>query len=365
MKIERLALTVSALAVTAALAAPAAEAREPLRPRGSEPVTSSKSAAPAAAEVSNSADRRGGTRYRADRGDRSRARHSDRHRARSRDRHRAHRGSYRGYGSSYRKYGRSYRHRSWPSVRFGVGYGYPYYRPYRYGYHYRPYIYASYGPWSVVPWYWPRTSVVVDARSRGYGYGGRLVGAFDLDVRPEEAEIYVDGDYLGTADDFDGFPEYLWLEEGTYDLSIYLPGYETLTRQYTVRPGVVIDVNDRLRQGESIHPDDLGPTSTERREARLEADHEKRVRAEERVDFRAKFEGSRLHVTISPEDAAVYLNGQFVGTGGELTGLPRGLRVEPGQHTIEVTRPGFASEERQITVAAGEKFELELELQSR
>ena len=68
----------------------------------------------------------------------------------------------------------------------------------------------------------------------------------------DEAEIWVDGKMIGIADDFDGFPNLLWLEKGTYDVVIYLQGYATLSRQYTVYPGLIIDVEDLLRSVEKL-----------------------------------------------------------------------------------------------------------------
>ncbi len=115
--------------------------------------------------------------------------------------------------------------------------------------------------WSVAGWY-PPPAVL---------YRGPVgaLGALDVDISPDRAEVWVDGELVGVADDFDGFPTYLWLTPGTYDVVFYLPNYRTLARQYTIRPGQVIDVEDQLERGESIHPGDLVSRSTERRDERL------------------------------------------------------------------------------------------------
>jgi hypothetical protein len=216
----------------------------------------------------------------------------------------------------------------------------------------------------------------------GYGYGpglgytrvyprpGAVYGALDTDVSPERAEVWVDGQKVGVADNFDGFPDYLWLERGTYDVVFYLPGYKTIARQYSIYPGLVIDVGDRMERGESVHPLDLGPASHERRDARLERDRELRERAEagerawdreaagraagdEYLDARA--EPGRLRLRVEPADASVYLDGRFLGTGGDLERLRAGLLVDSGPHRLEVVRPGYRSEERTVEVDAGEE----------
>jgi hypothetical protein len=118
-------------------------------------------------------------------------------------------------------------------------------------------------PWGSSPFWW--------AAIHGYGYGhgqpygdpgGRRhghdsMGALDLDVSPGRTEVYIDGSYAGIVDSYDGFPRYLWLDHGTYDVVFYLDGYRTLARQITVHPGTVIDVDDHMEPGESVRPEDL------------------------------------------------------------------------------------------------------------
>ncbi len=79
------------------------------------------------------------------------------------------------------------------------------------------------------------------------------------------------------------------------------------------------------------------------------------------VDARA--EPVRLRLTIRPADAAVYLDGRFIGAADELVGLSVGLIVDPGEHEIEVVRPGYASETTTFTAETGEEVELTVELE--
>jgi hypothetical protein len=80
-------------------------------------------------------------------------------------------------------------------------------------------------------------------------------GALDLNVRPRTTEVYVDGEYVGLARSFDGWPDVLWLEPGSYDVSFYRDGYETVTRRLTVSDDAVMEVRERLRKGESVRPE--------------------------------------------------------------------------------------------------------------
>ncbi len=190
-------------------------------------------------------------------------------------------------------------------------------------------------------------------------------GALDLDVRPEKARIYVDGQRIGVADNFDGFPSYLWLEEGTYDIVIYKEGYETIARQYTIYPGVVIDVEDRMVPGESVLPEDLMAKSTARREERLRQDRERvaRVRLDRRDDvLDARGEPGRLALAVEPSDASIYLDGRFLGTADELGRLHSGLIIDSGEHSLHIVRPGYEGKEVEFEVESGGQVDLSVEL---
>jgi hypothetical protein len=272
-----------------------------------------------------------------------------------------HHGGHYGHGGYYGGYYGGY---------IGVGgwglYGYPGYGYYgAYGY---PGYYGGYGGYTTV-----------------YPVSGATHGALDLDVSPEGAQIYVNGDLVGTADDFDGYPTFLWLEKGTYDVVIFAPGFQTLSRQYSIYGGMVIDVNDTLIPGQETLPEDLASKQTVNRDERLRRDreNESEVRAYEeatsgssassdrsdaegegeRDHMDARAEPGSLQLEVDPDDASVYLDGRFLGTGRELARLRSGLIVDPGAHRVEVVRPGRASQQKTFSVSAGEEISLEIELE--
>jgi PEGA domain len=281
--------------------------------------------------------------------------------------------------------------------RHGGGYHGGYYGGY-YGPYYSPYGFwpRFWWGWYGDPYYYPHP--YYGGQPTYYGEGD--AGALDLDVAPGRTEVYLDGERIGTVDAFDGWPRYLWLRKGTYDLVFYLDGYKTVARQITVYPGTVIDVNDRLEPGDSTRPEDLISKSTERRDERLRYERERREELDRgrrgddrRGDYgedwrdrvrrdRGRYEGQddgrdredgareesgrrgRLLLDVEPEDASVYLDGRFVGTGTELSLMRSGLPVSPGEHKLSIVRPGRRAEEREFTVKAGEEVELEVELES-
>ncbi|HJX30080.1 MAG TPA: PEGA domain-containing protein, partial [Thermoanaerobaculia bacterium] len=100
---------------------------------------------------------------------------------------------------------------------------------------------------------------------------------------------------------------------------------------------------------------------------RVRRDREDRRDRGERIEIEipeSASEQGRLRLEVEPEDASVYLDGRFVGTGQELGSLRRGLLVEPGRHRIAVVRPGRESAEKEFEVEAGEEVDLEIELET-
>lgn len=119
------------------------------------------------------------------------------------------------------------------SVGLYYGYGYPgYYGSYGYG---SPYGYPAYG-------------------YGGYGYGGysgygygRAYGGVRIDVPQRDAEVYADGYFVGTVDNFDGALQQLNLEPGAHRIEVRLAGFEAVSFEVNVEPGRTITYRTALR----------------------------------------------------------------------------------------------------------------------
>lgn len=252
-----------------------------------------------------------------------------------------------------------------------------------------------------------------------YGYGRPVWARVKTDVNPEEARVYLDGKLIGTADDFDGWPDYLYLRRGHYRLEFRLTGYEPRTVDIDARAGATIKLDDHLKKisgsprgsyneptvnpvlrfwgkkKDSVEPIEPGSHDGARdgaygRDERSPGDDEDddayapepdRPRApREREPARdSDWRGdrrpsdatvaaprvstrSRLHLRIEPPDAAVYVDDRFIGTAEEVNSLDRGVAVSPGKHTVTVSRPGFKDRSTNVEVSAGgtEKVEISL-----
>lgn len=266
---------------------------------------------------------------------------------------RVHVGGHYGYGSHYRIGLGLY----WPGSYYGhYGYGWPYYYPWGWGWY--PVGYPHY----------PR--YVADAPQ----------GAIDLNVRPKDTEVWVDGELVGKTGRFDGFPGYLWLPVGSHELVFYRPGYVTVARQLTVRPAMIGDVKFRLAEGESLPPEQVAskppgkpldaasPAAGEAKApppdsvASAPRPAERPAAGRTQIDLRS--DPGRLLLQVVPADASVYLDGRFLGSGEELARLHAGMMVDPGEHVLEVARPGYETRRVEFAVGPGEETELSVELES-
>lgn len=116
--------------------------------------------------------------------------------------------------------------------------GYYYYPSYLY-----PYGYGTFGLgyYYYNPYAWaPAATMQYDGQAYGYGEG-KPAGGLRLQVRPGDAEVYVDGFYAGQVNEFDGTYQTLQLEEGEYHIEIIAAGYETIAFDVRVQPGRTIN----------------------------------------------------------------------------------------------------------------------------
>jgi hypothetical protein len=128
----------------------------------------------------------------------------------------------------------------------GFGFGYPYlYNPWwgfdvGFGY--------PYGPYGAYPYYG--------------GYSNWDVASLRIEVKPKEAEVFVDGYHAGIVDDFDGIFQRLHVRPGGHDITIYMPGYRTFTTHVYASPSSTQSIKmylQPLAPGEAMTPVPVPP----------------------------------------------------------------------------------------------------------
>jgi hypothetical protein len=209
-----------------------------------------------------------------------------------------------GYGRGYAvpRSGGSY-YRGGPAARHpraGTGYGHSY--GYRHGYGYGHYG-GHYGGY--------------------YGYSGRYYGGY---YPSYYSPYYYAYPYFSLGF---GWPYYSW----PYSASVGVGYNPSVSVSYASGPTYVSDERP-------------APVREPERGARRGDDDRER-------------DAAWLRVEVRPEDTSVYVDDQFRGTGRD----SRSLGLSPGLHTIELVRPGYVTERRELRVETGGRYEVSVELQ--
>ena len=230
-----------------------------------------------------------------------------------------------------------------PVLYYGYGIYDPFWAPM-----WSPY-WGWYGPWG--PW---------GDRTGGYDPN---TGSARLQVKPKQAEVYVDGYLAGTVDDFDGALQRLNVPPGEHTLTLYLEGYQTLTQKVLFRPRATINIKyelGKLAAGQTTgarpqpSPDAANPMERQAPpDMRGPGGPPPRAARQRGADF------GTLSVRVQPRDAVVIVDGQqWDSTGsGPLT-----IELSEGSHDVEVRQEGFAPFRRTIRVRAGDTTTLNVSL---
>jgi PEGA domain-containing protein len=153
---------------------------------------------------------------------------------------------------------RTYVYRSYrPAVNLGFFYGRPgYFGSYAYGNPFYAYGYPAYGhpAYGYSAYGYPSYGYSYPAYSYvapyGYGYGGysgRPYGGIRIDLPERDAEVYVDGYFVGIVDNFDGVLQQANVEAGPHRIEVRAPGFETIVFDVNVEPGRTITYRGSMR----------------------------------------------------------------------------------------------------------------------
>ena len=93
-----------------------------------------------------------------------------------------------------------------------------------------------YDPFLYDPWFFPYGYPWYPPYAYGYGQVYDNRASLRVQVSPLETEVYIDGYYAGTVDDFDGFFQRLHAEPGDHEVTFYLPGHRTVTQKIFLQP---------------------------------------------------------------------------------------------------------------------------------
>lgn len=222
----------------------------------------------------------------------------------------------------------------------------PYYRPY---YNYRPYYGPIwYGYYGQYPGVW----------GPGYSFWH---GAVRTQVKPRETQVYVDGYYAGTVDDFDGTFQRLYLRPGEHDLELKLEGHRTFRERILAVSGETLKIHhdmEPLRPGEREAPPPTRavPVPDIRDEVSPPPSGEDRGR--DLPPPASRF--GTLALRAQPQDADVWIDGE---RWGRLEGLEEiVIHLPAGPHEVRIRKEGYRDFETEVTIESGRGFPLNVKL---
>lgn len=183
-----------------------------------------------------------------------------------------------------------------------------------------------------------------------------------LQVKPKQAEVYVDGYLAGSVDDFDGAMQRLTLPAGEHAITLYLDGYQTLTQKVLFRPRATVKLKyelSKLAAGETTGPRPQPSPETVNPMERQAPPRDLGPGPATRAPRPRSGEFGTLAVRVQPRDAVVIVDGEE----WESTGSgPLMLELSEGSHDVEVRQEGFAPFRRTIRVRAGDTTTLNVSL---
>jgi PEGA domain len=244
-----------------------------------------------------------------------------------------------------------------------------YYRPFYYSpFYYSPFYYGPYFNFFYGPYYSPFWGFYGQYPVGPYGpypYYGPVfydnTGSARLQVSPRNAQVYVDGYFVGVADDFDGTFQRLHVEAGEHELQFYLEGHRPFSqkvlfgRDSTLK---VTHVMQPLGPGETSGP--LPTPDPARRVQPSGGGGGQRPGVPSRPDPGDQSTFGSLLLRVRPVDADVFVD-------GESWTAPEGqdqfvIEVAEGPHRIEVRKEGYQTYSTTVRVRRGETVRLNVSL---
>jgi len=207
------------------------------------------------------------------------------------------------------------------------------------------YGYAAYGPW-YGPWYGPYYDTYVVPVEAPEPSGPAIV---ETGVTPQKASVVLDGDAVGFASDYNGRWDKLSVAPGPHTIAFQMKGYRTLVIAFEASPHATYAFNDALVPGEGEDRRTLAAAAAPPPDRQQPPPSSLAI--------------GRLRVQAEPADAAVYLDGEYLGLGAELGRIHAALAVPAGAHRLEAVRPGYVSASRAVEVGETDVVSVVLTLQ--
>jgi hypothetical protein len=176
--------------------------------------------------------------------------------------------------------------------------------------------------------------------------------ALRLQVTPRETEVFVDGYFAGTVDNFDGKFQRLHVQPGEHELTLYLDGHHKVTQQVLVRPRASFRIRYTMMPLAAGEAPDARPVAPPRPPAPPEASPAEAAHAEAAY--------GAIAIRVQPGGADVLIDGDR--WEGAADNQPLVVQLAPGSHRIEVRKDGYREYTTQVDVRGGETSKINVSL---
>jgi len=209
--------------------------------------------------------------------------------------------------------------------------------------------------------------------------------AIRLEVKPREAEVYVDGFYAGVVDDFDGTFQRLRVPPGEHTITLYLDGYHSVTQKVNLEPDNTFRIKyvmqklganepaearpvqpnppqEPMPQGGFVQPGEPRPMPPARR-----GPPPRPMPPPENHPNAAPAPGAAgygtLAIRVQPGDAEILIDGQpWHGSTGSDQLL---VEVAGGRHAVDIRKSGYIGYVTEVQVRPGETTPLNVSLRNQ
>jgi hypothetical protein len=153
---------------------------------------------------------------------------------------------------------------------------------------------------------------------------------FSADTTTErDAGVWIDGKYAGYLRELKGNRK-IMLPPGQHEVIVREAGYKDFTQKIAVEAGQVQTVAVSLEEDHAV----VYPGA----------------------------DAATLRIDVKPKQAAVFIDGGYMGHGSDFGGRFHSMLVSPGAHHLRIALPGYRSYETEINVVALQKAEIKTEL---
>jgi hypothetical protein len=207
-----------------------------------------------------------------------------------------------------------------------------------------------------------------------YGRYAAPDSAIRFDVKPKQAQVFVDGFYAGIVDDFSGTFGRLRLPPGEHEITVYLDGYHSIREKVYLTPDNTLKIKremDKLLAGEQpdarpepppLPPPPQAPGTGSQQPppyqppGRGQGGRRAPLPPPPPPDPNARpadaSQPGTLTLQVQPPDADVYIDGQRWRGQARQDGLS--IDLPEGRHTIELQKAGYRTYITDVDIRHGE-----------